>query len=99
MRRTAATAPARSVAPSMIEASISISPALLNEEPRPALKSGESSSTTTAAATASSAVFPSSKSSYPVSNACFRTARCGAPGRSARSTPAPPWMAIAGFIV
>jgi hypothetical protein len=37
----------------MIEASISISPSLLKEDPRPALKSGESSSTTTAAATAS----------------------------------------------
>ena len=49
MRFTAATAPARRPSPSMIEASISISPSALKHEPRPALKSGESSRTTTAA--------------------------------------------------
>ena len=48
MRRTAATAPARSRSPSITEASISISPSALKHEPRPALKSGESSSTITA---------------------------------------------------
>ena len=52
---TAATAPAASVFPSMIAASISTLPRLLRVEPVPALKSGLSSRTTTAASAASSA--------------------------------------------
>ena len=50
---TLPTAPALSVFPSMIEASISFVPALVKTEPRPALKCGSSSSTRTAASVAS----------------------------------------------
>ncbi len=50
---TPATEPAISVDPSMIDASSSIRPALLNTAPLPALNNGESSITTIAAITAS----------------------------------------------
>src|SRR5688500_599181 len=97
--RTLATAPARRVWPSIIEASSSCSPWALNTAPLPALKRGDSSSTTTAAVTASSALPPLARTALPASSAWSRSARIAASSASlsaSRSiTPAPPWMTSA----
>ena len=97
------TAPALSVLPSMMDASISFVPALVKTEPRPALKRGSSSSTRTAASVASRLDPPRLRISYPVLNAC------SSPPRYSRSfsgvmllrsiVPAPPWIANPVFFV
>jgi len=72
---TQATAPARSVPPSMQLASSSTSPAAVRQAPVPALKDGSSSSTTAAAWAASSALPPCSSTRRPASAAARVPAR------------------------
>jgi hypothetical protein len=72
---THATAPARSVVPSMQLASISTSPALVRQLPVPALKVGSSSSAMQAACAASSADPPASSTRSPASAAREAPAR------------------------
>ena len=107
---TPATAPARSVAPSMIEASSSCLPSASNTAPLPALKCGDSSSATTVACTASSALPPLRSTASPASRALLerladaasRPRRTGPRVRSRRRRRAAParwvWMSevIAG---
>ena len=64
---TPATAPAASVAPSMIEAFSSTRPSAVNTAPRPALNSGSSSSRWIVASTASSAEPPAASTAAPAS--------------------------------
>ncbi len=72
---TPATAPAASVSPDMIEASSSTVPSLVKTAPRPALKSGESSSNGIAVVTASRAEPPFWITSYPARRASSSAAR------------------------
>src|SRR6056297_466429 len=99
MRRTAATAPALSVAPSITEASSSFSPSALNTAPLPALKNGESSRMFTAACTASRLVPPSVSTRWPTRTASSSSARtaasCSGVVSSRLIVPAPAWMAMA----
>ena len=69
MVRTPATEPAAKVFPSIIAASNSLIPSLVNTAPLPALKSGLFSSTLTVASTASNAVPPFSKMALPTKSA------------------------------
>src|SRR5690348_17321138 len=94
---TLATAPAWSVRPSMMAASSSFVPVFVNTAPRPALKSGESSSTTIAAATASRLVPPPASTSRPARSASVIVARyassCSAVMSRLRIVPTPPCTA------
>src|SRR5262249_28528274 len=86
--RTAPTAPARSVVPSMSPASSSTSPSRFRLAPMPALSAGSSSRRRTAATTASSAP-PSARASQPASRA-RSIAACREAYSSGCGAPAPP---------
>jgi len=90
------TAPALSVFPSIMEASIWICLLMVKVEPSPALKVGLSSMVFTAASTASRAVPPDLSMSYPVLTAVL-TPAIPAFLRSGCQAPAPPWITITGF--
>ena len=92
---THATAPARSVLPSMQLASSSTSPAAVRHAPVPALNEGSSSSTTAAACAASSALPPCRSTRRPTSAAARVPARYGVGSWSGR-VPAPPCTTTAG---
>src|SRR5262245_24269204 len=95
MRVTAATAPESRRSPSMIDASISMAPALFRTEPRPALKRGRSSSVRTADSTASSARPPALRIRHPAS-AAARTPSRSSSTPSAGLAPAPPCTMMEG---
>ena len=67
-------APARQVSPSMMEASISQWPSRVNEEPRPALKRGQSSSEAIADSTESRLGPPAARTAWPARSAATRAA-------------------------
>src|SRR3984885_10063445 len=97
--RTAATAPAFCRAPLMTAASSSTQPSRVRAAPRPALKSGSSSSMRTAVVTASRLAPPRSRIAKPPSSARARLAWYSATRALETSSrgiaPAPPCMAIA----
>ncbi len=99
-RCTPAMAPERSVAPSMMAASSSWVPALVNTAPWPALNSGQSSSRRTASVTASSALPPWASTAWPAARMDSSASRysCSFSGDMAARdiAPAPPWIAITG---
>ncbi len=92
---TQATAPARSVVPSMQLASSSTSPSLVRAAPVPALKLGSSSSTTAAAWAASNAEPPCIRARRPASAARRVPSRYRA-GSASGGVPAPPCTMTAG---
>ncbi|CFP66568.1 Uncharacterised protein [Bordetella pertussis] len=91
---TLAMAPERSVAPSMMAASSSWVPALVNTAPWPALNSGQSSSRRTASVTASMALPPPASTAWPAATMRARASRYSfslSAGMAARDiAPAPP---------
>ena len=90
---TAAQAPALRVDPSMIEASISWVPELVNTLPLPALNHGQSSSKQVTSSATSTAVLPCASSFLPAWRIFLNSANLSLMVSVCLISPAPPWMA------